>query len=89
MGVGSASAQRAGQECSALMQKVTPGKAVPHAREMVAAVGDTGSGCPWTLSKLGAWSSRGRLVQGRLWLHPQTTGMLCEKYIRRCGGNIY
>ena len=64
MGVGSASTQRAGQGCSALVQKVTPGKAVPHAGEMVATVGDTGSGCPWALSKLGAWSSRGRLVRG-------------------------
>ena len=82
MGVGSASTQRAGQGCSALVQKVTPGKAVPHAGEMVATVGDTGSGCPWALSKLGAWSSRGRLVRGRLWLHLQRTGMLREKYIR-------
>lgn len=89
MGVGSASAQRVGQGCSALVQKVTPEKPVPHAREMVATVEDTGSGFPWALSKLGAWSSRGRLVQGRLWLHPQRTGMLRGKYIRRCGGNIY
>lgn len=63
--------------------KVTPEKPVPHAREMVAAVEDTGSGFPWALSKLGAWSSRGGWFKGRLWLHPQRTGMLRGKYIRR------
>ena len=51
MEMGSASTQRARQGCPALAQEVTPGRASLHVGEMVAAVGDTGSGCPLALSK--------------------------------------